>query len=137
MTKSFENRKFDRVRTEHLIIQYKHENDENVYEVEVINLAAGGICFLRNSVLTKGDTIKILFPFKSKKIVLLTKILRVEGRETAGKFEDNQDKIDSMIKLFNEEYQIIKKEREEKEKLEKDLYANKHKYINDKHLFDL
>lgn len=137
MTKSFENRKFDRIRTEHLLIQYQHENEENVYEVEVINLGPGGICFIRNSFLIKDDIIKVLFPFKSKKVILKTKILRVEGREVAGEFIEDQEKIDTMINLFNGEYKIIKQEREEKEKEKNDLYANKDKYIKDKNLFDI
>lgn len=136
MAQTLEKRKYNRIKTEHLIIQYQHENEDTIYDAEVINLSAGGICFLSKSVIHKDDMIKILFPFKTKKVILKSTILRVEGRETAAKFIEDQEKIDTMIRLFNKEYKIIKEEREAQEKEKNDLYANKDKYIDDK-MFDI
>ncbi len=137
MQKSFEKRQFDRLKTEHLLVQYRYLDGENIFEVEIINIGAGGACFLRNSVITKGDVIEILFPFKSKKVILKTKIVRIEGREVAGKFIEKQDKIDELINLFNEEYKIIKKEREKEEQEKNSLYAEKNKHSEDKKMFDI
>jgi hypothetical protein len=97
------------MKTENFFIEYMKKDDETVYRVETINISSGGICFLRNSLITEGEIIIIKFPFKSRKVILSAKILRVEGREVGASFIDKDIQINRFVKAFNEEYLIIKK----------------------------
>lgn len=107
MATSFDKRDKERVKTEAFYIQYKLVNDDNVNTVEVLNISAGGICFLRDSVLYKKDEVLILFPFQTRKVLLKGKVVRVEGREVAVFYEDKEEKIELFVKLFNDEYKKI------------------------------
>lgn len=125
---SLENRKFERIRVENFKIKYRISDVEmNAPSVSVINVSAGGVCFLRDSVLMKNDKVEVLFPFKSNKIILKAKVIRVEGREVAVKFIENDSKIDDFVDLFNNEYKLIRLENAEKEAAEENLFSHKNK----------
>ena len=127
MARSLDKREYNRVRALNLFIEYRYKRGNSVYRVPIINISAGGICFIRNSIIHKGDVLQIKFPFKSKKIILNAKVIRVEGREVAIKFLDSEEKIDKFVEVFNEEYPIIsKKDIPFKERLttEKITYQN-------------
>lgn len=106
-----DRRENDRVKLSHFYVQYKMSGQINadapVFSVEVLNLSFGGICFLRDSVLYKDDEIIILFPFKSRKMTIKAKVIRIEGKEVAASFIDNEDKIEMMTSIFNKEYKVI------------------------------
>ena len=106
-----DKRETERVKLTHFFVQYKMagatEADAPVFTVEVLNISARGICFLRNSVLYKNDEILILFPFKTRKLTIHAKVIRVEGKEVAAHFSDKEDKIDLMTGIFNKEYKVI------------------------------
>jgi|GEM_PF-681610 len=106
-----DKRETKRVKLTHFYIQYKMAGelsaDAPVFSVEVLNMSAGGICFLRTSVLYKDDEILILFPFKSRTLTIRAKVIRVEGKEVAAIFQDKEDKIEMMVSVFNKEYKII------------------------------
>lgn len=106
-----DKRETERVKLSHFFVQYKMagatEVDAPVFSVEVLNMSIGGICFLRNSVLYKNDEIIILFPFKSRKLTMRAKVIRVEGKEVAAVFTDKDEKIELMAAVFNKEYKVI------------------------------
>jgi hypothetical protein len=134
MAQSIDKREYNRVRPLNLHIEYRHKRDDSVYKVSIINISAGGICFIRNSIIHKGDILQIKFPFKSKKIILNAKVIRVEGREVAIKFLESEEKIDKFVEIFNEEYPIIsKKDITFKERLSTEKIA----YQNDRFNKDL
>jgi hypothetical protein len=109
MARSIDKREHNRVKPLNLNIEYRYKKDDSVYKVPIINISAGGICFIRNSIINKGDLLQIKFPFKSKKIILNAKVIRVEGREVALKFLDSEEKIERFVEVFNEEYPAISK----------------------------
>jgi hypothetical protein len=99
-----DKRFFDRLKTNGFSIDYKIINGGSVYHADVINVSAGGICFLRTSILEKGDMLQIKLPFHSKKVILTGEIIRIEGREVAVKFLDDEHQIDKFVESFNTEY---------------------------------
>ncbi len=125
MGNKFERRNNDRMHTEAFYIQYKLVNDENTFTVELMNVGSGGLCFLRDSVLYKNDEILVLFPFRTRKIILKGEVVRLEGREVAVQFKEKQEKIDLFIKLFNEEYRSISEENKNLTKRKQSLFFEK------------
>jgi hypothetical protein len=129
-----DKRYFIRLKTNSFSIDYKIADTTGVFSAKVINLSAGGICFLRASILEKGDILQIKFPFKSKKIILTAEVIRIEGREVAVKFLDDEHQIEKFVENFNLEFLGIKLKNEkiytllnEKEiaaENEKDSYDN-------------
>ncbi|MBN1499147.1 MAG: PilZ domain-containing protein [Spirochaetes bacterium] len=118
MGRSIDKRGFFRVKVEKFKVKYRIVNSESDgVEVEVVNVSAGGICFLRDTSLFKGETIEILFPFKTKKIILKAEILRVEGREVGIQFIDEKNKVSDFLDVFNSEYKLIKDYSENKKKI--------------------
>ncbi len=111
INKPAEKRNHNRLKTDDLTVEYKIEGEDTVYKAEVINLSVGGICLLRSAFLDKEDVIHIKFPFESKKIVLIAKVIRVDGREVGIKFLNSDSQIERFIQTFNEEYPLLKKDR--------------------------
>ncbi len=103
-----DKRYFDRLRTNSFSIEYKIISTNAVNKADVINISAGGMCFLRTSILEKNDIIQIKFPFHSRKIILTGEIIRIEGREVAVKFIDEENQIDKFVENFNIEFLGIK-----------------------------
>jgi hypothetical protein len=103
-----DKRYFDRLRTNTFSIEYKIINTSGVYKADVINISAGGMCFIRTSILEKSDIIQIKFPFHAKKVILTGEIIRIEGREVAVKFLDEERQIDKFVENFNIEFLGVK-----------------------------
>ncbi len=103
-----DKRYFDRLRTNSFFIEYKIINTTGVYKADVINISAGGMCFLRTSILEKNDILQIKLPFHAKKIILTGEIIRIEGREVAVKFLDEERQIDKFVENFNIEFLGVK-----------------------------
>lgn len=142
---SLEKRKFDRLKIDNFKLKYRLENvDMTPPNVDVLNISAGGVCFLRDSVMYKGDTVEVLFPFKSRNIILKATVIRVEGREVAVKFIDQDIKIDEFVDLFNSEYKIIREETAKKNVEKESLfsgptqltYSSLKEKLNDDKMFD-
>ena len=85
------------------------DGESTVYKADVINISAGGVCLLRSAVLEKGDIIHLRFPFKTKKILLSARVIRVDGKEVGIKFLNTDDQIEKFIAIFNVEYPHLKK----------------------------
>ncbi|MCU0820910.1 MAG: PilZ domain-containing protein [Spirochaetes bacterium] len=107
---NIDKRNHKRLKTRDLTIIYKVEGQDVVYKADVINISSGGICFLRSAYLEVGDVMHIKFPFKSRKVILTAKVIRMDGREAGIKFLDTDDHIERFIKVFNEEYPHLKRE---------------------------
>ncbi len=115
MKKSLDKRNYNRIRTRSVIVDYKIKGDDTVYSVELVNLAAGGMCFLRNSIVNRDDILTVKFPFRSQKILLTGQVIRIEGREVAVKFLNNDDEIKKFVDIFNDEYPSLMKTAARKE----------------------
>jgi hypothetical protein len=103
-----DKRYFDRLKTNNFSIEYKIINTNGVNKADVINISAGGMCFLRTSILEKSDIIQIKLPFHAKKVILTGEIIRIEGREVAVKFLDEERQIDKFVENFNVEFLGVK-----------------------------
>jgi hypothetical protein len=112
-----DKRYFIRLKTNTFSIEYKIADTNGVFSARVINISAGGICFLRESILEKGDILQIKFPFKSKKIILTAEVIRIEGREVAVKFLDDERQIEKFVENFNLEFLGIKAKNDKNYKL--------------------
>jgi hypothetical protein len=128
MDKSFEKRKYDRLKTEHFSIRYKLIDTEQEYIVNVLNISPQGICFIRNSIVQKNDIVLFLFPFKAKKMIIKGKIVRIEGREVAAEFLEKDEKIDDFVRLFNEEYRSIVEKNKMLKKERENPFSKKYNY---------
>ena len=125
MINPFEKRNDPRVKTEKFTIKYRFPSEEVLTQAAVLDVSASGICFLRNAPLNKKDVIEIMFPFKSKNVILKAQVMRVEGREVGIQFIDTPTKIDDFVNLFNKEYKIIRELSIEEEEKEKNLFIHR------------
>ena len=107
MKKSIDKRTYDRIKTPKFVVEYKIKGREPVYQVELINLGAGGMCFLRNSILTRDDQLLVKFPFKTRKVILNGQIVRIDGREVAVRFDNGEEEIKTFVDTFNDEYPLL------------------------------
>lgn len=108
--RAMERRNFDRLKTTALFVEYKTNESDVVFKVEIINLSAGGVCFLRNSTINQNDVIQIKFPFRSRRIIMTGKVLRIDGKEVAVQFLNPEDEIERFVKIFNKEYPYLKRQ---------------------------
>jgi len=74
------------------------------------------LLFIRDSVLARNDIIEVLFPFRSKKLILKASIIRLEGREVAAKFTESPTRIEEFVEVFNREYKNIQAQYIQEEK---------------------
>lgn len=103
-----EKRKSKRLKTDKFTVEYVIKGLDTIYSVEVINISAGGMCFLRNAVIRSGDLLTVKFPFKSRKLLFSAKVLRVDGREVAVQYQESEARIESLIDAFNYEYPLLR-----------------------------
>lgn len=108
MYRSLEKREHDRIRTNRFRIEYMVKGFDTVYRADVINVSAGGLCYLRDAIVKTGDVIKIKFPFKSKKVVFDGEVIRVIGREVGVQFNETEEKIEMFIDVLTSEYPALK-----------------------------
>ncbi len=104
MRKSIDKRNTGRIRTPHILVEYKLKGTDALFKVELVNVSSGGMCFLRNSVVAKNDILVIRFPFKSSKVILEAQVLRIDGREVGVKFTSPEEEIGRFVDSFNYEY---------------------------------
>lgn len=105
-----ERRKQNRIKTEKFDIEYRFVADDFMTPVSVLNVSETGICFLRQSPISKNDQIELMFPFKDGKIFLRAKVARVDGREVGIMFTDTTEKIEKFCLSFNKEYRLVRSE---------------------------
>ncbi|HNR87919.1 MAG TPA: PilZ domain-containing protein [Spirochaetota bacterium] len=107
-TRSIDKRDYGRLKTVNLKVDYRIKGSETPTTVEVINLSTGGLCFLRNTIINKGEFIQVRFPFKTRKVIMNAQVVRIDGREVGVKFTDSEKEIERFINAFNEEYPSIR-----------------------------
>lgn len=105
---SLEKREHERIKTSRFIIEYMVKGFDAVYKAEVINMSAGGLCYLRDAIVRKGDEIRIKFPFKSRKVIFTGEVVRVVGREVGVQFIEDEEKIELLVGVMNQEYPALK-----------------------------
>ncbi len=145
MGRSIDKRNFYRIKVEKFKVKYRIINsDSKGVDVDVVNISAGGICFLRDTSVYKGEEVEVLFPFKTKKIILRAEILRIEGREVGIRFITNKDKVEEFLDVFNTEYKLIKDYTDNKMKTSSiypenssSEYSEKEKAKDDKDMFKI
>jgi len=93
----------NRVRTENFHVEVAADGSNDSCTVEVINVSAKGLCFIRNTVVERGDILRFVIPLAEKRVSLRGKVIRISGREVAVNFIDREE-IDSFIEIFNKEY---------------------------------
>ena len=104
-----ERRKNCRIKTKNLKAHCRLSESKSYSEVEVINIAPEGICFLRNFELNKSDSLNFVFSFGNNKFAVHGIVRRISGREVFMQFDDSDDKIDSLWgmtssnKIYHEE----------------------------------
>lgn len=97
-----------RVKTKKFLLEYKIGNNDTIYQAYVINLSSGGLCFLRTSVIEKGDILQLKFAFSKKRIVLAGEVIRVDGREVAIKYLSSETELERFVEAYNEEFHLQK-----------------------------
>ena len=100
MRKSFEKRKFTRTGSLDLKIEYKLMSAIAKGTAEIINMSTGGLCFLRDTVIYKGEHLFITFPSVSFDDIK-AEVRRVEGREVAVQFLECEEKIEKLVEAIN------------------------------------
>ncbi|MCU0848794.1 MAG: PilZ domain-containing protein [Spirochaetes bacterium] len=95
------NRKYPRIKTDRLRIQSFFRGGGASFQVEVLNLSAGGLCLISNGVLRTGDVLLFRFPFKSVEVSLQGRIVRASGREAGVRFMNPENEIKEFVGLFN------------------------------------
>jgi hypothetical protein len=103
-----DKRTFNRIKISNMPLEYKIADCDGVFKAEVINLSAGGVCFLRTSILAEGDIIQLKFKFEASRIILKGEVIRIEGREAGVKFIDDEMAIEKFVECFNNEYSRLK-----------------------------
>ena len=98
-----EKRKYPRVKNFRLFVETKGKDENNFYTVEIVNLAAGGLCFLRKFVVNMNDLLTFRFSFKSGPIALNGSVMRIYGREVGVKFLDDENELKSFVDNYNTE----------------------------------
>lgn len=103
MSPSIDKRKMNRVKTENFHVEVTANKSKDSFTVEVINVSAKGLCFIRKSVIEQGEMLRFTISFAERKVSLRGKVIRISGREVAVNFLEGEE-IDSFIDIFNEEY---------------------------------
>ncbi|HNR89756.1 MAG TPA: PilZ domain-containing protein [Spirochaetota bacterium] len=96
-------RQYPRIRLFRLTIKVKVKGADSFSDVELINLSAGGLCFIRNSILNFGDALILRFEFKTRQVDMIGKIVRLDGREVGVQFTCTDDEIKEFVDSFNAE----------------------------------
>ncbi|MCX7679006.1 MAG: PilZ domain-containing protein [Spirochaetes bacterium] len=103
-----ERREYPRVKLFKFIVEMSKKGENNFAPVEVVNISAGGLCFLTRSIIYKGDLLDIRFPFSRRTIVLPGKVVRIHGREVGVQFTCNKDEMIDFVNTYNDEIQAMR-----------------------------
>jgi hypothetical protein len=124
---SIDKRRDRRIKTPNLTIELGLKGDSSYKNAEVINLCAGGLCFLTNFLIKPEELLFIEFQTRNKKIKLSGEVVRVSGREVGIKFTNTKEEIGYFIDCFNDEFnelgygRLYSSDRPDIKKKQKDL----------------
>ena len=85
-------------------VRYQIVGKKGIFSGRIINIGSGGLCMLRDTVISDHEFIKIFFPFKRKKQHVYCSVLRIEGREVALAYEMTEKEQTKFIDIFNLEF---------------------------------
>lgn len=100
-------REYPRVKLFKFSVEVSKKGENAFVPVEVVNISAGGLCFLGRSILYQGDMLEMRFPFKRSTIIMPGRVVRVNGREIGVQFTCSQDEIIDFVSAYNEEIQSM------------------------------
>lgn len=100
-------REYPRVKLFKFSVEVSKKGENSFLPVEVVNISAGGLCFLSRSIVYQGDMLDFRFPFKRKTITLPARIVRINGREVGVQFTASEDDIIDFVTTYNEEIQSM------------------------------
>lgn len=110
-------RVFPRVELFKFIVEVARK-DENVFTgVEVVNISAGGLCFLTKFIVSVGDMLEFRFPLKNRVIILPGQVVRIDGREAGIQFTCGHDAMVDFVDAYNEELHALTINRKEQSHL--------------------
>jgi len=101
MTK--ERREYPRLKVIRFIAGLQTVGEGGFKKIEIVNISAGGLCFLQTSPLSIGENVMFNFTFRKCTVHMTGKVMRVDGREIGVKFTDSEDEIMKFVRLFNRE----------------------------------
>ena len=132
-----EKRKYPRLKLENFKIKYRiSKENASPFIADVLNISSKGICFIRNVEIKRDLNIDILFPFRTKKVIIKARILRVEGREVGAKFVDNEENMEKFLNTFNMEYKEIRPSNFKIVNTKKEKFSNNNNYSESRRKFD-
>ena len=114
-----ERRDSERIKTNNFTVECQFSTDSYPISANVINISDGGICLLRNVPIQKNDIIQVVFPFRTRKLILRAQVMRVEGREVGLKFMEDDEILADLTALFHREQKMHASETDMKEEEEK------------------
>jgi hypothetical protein len=100
-------RVFQRVELYKFIVEVARKDEKTFTGVEVVNISAGGLCFLTKFILNLGDQLDFRFPLKNRTIILPGRVVRVDGREAGIQFTCDQDMMIDFVDAYNEELHAL------------------------------
>jgi len=100
-------REFPRVSLFKFIVETKMADGSTFSGVEVVNISAGGLCFLTRSIVHVGDHMEFRFPLRSRTIILPARVIRVDGREAGVQYTCDRDAIIDFVDAYNEEIRAM------------------------------
>ena len=110
-------RVFLRVELFKFIVEVARKDDKNFTGVEVVNISAGGLCFLTKFIVAMDDQLDFRFPLKSRTIILPGRVVRVDGREAGIQFTCDNDATIDFVDAYNEELRALTINKKEESRL--------------------
>ncbi len=100
-------REYPRVKLFRFSVEVSKHGENEFMPVEVVNISAGGLCFLSKSIIYHGDMLDFRFPFKRREIIMPARVVRINGREVGVQFTADSDEIIDFVTTYNEEIQSM------------------------------
>ena len=110
-------RVFPRVHLFKFIVEASLKDEKKYTGVEIVNISAGGLCFLSKFIVAPGDEFTFRFPLKRGDIILPGKAVRVSGREVGIQFISDHDTITDFVDAYNEELHALTINKKEESRL--------------------
>ncbi|HNV46204.1 MAG TPA: PilZ domain-containing protein [Spirochaetota bacterium] len=101
MTK--ERRTYPRLKVIRFIAGLQTVGKGEFEKIEIVDISAGGLCFLQTFPVSVGENVLFSFTFRKCSMQMPGKVIRVDGREIGVKFTDSEDEIMKFVRLFNRE----------------------------------
>ncbi len=108
---------FPRVHLFKFFVEAALKDEKKYTGVEIVNISAGGLCFLSKFIVSPGDEFTFRFPLKRGDIILPGKAVRINGREVGIRFTCDHDTIADFVDAYNEELHALTINKKEESRL--------------------